>query len=377
MIFNAIDGTVFNAAAEFLDDADVPLVAAAGYPKVKLYDQNKALLSQTIGTPSTTPGLWNANVSIPDLGLDAKSELRLVWIFIDNTGTKTKSTDSVLVEPKTDYRETDVVTLWGDTMFPLVVPMHISAQDTALYQIYFNNTPVVPASSQNINGITAVTRLADKTSFYVPMIFPSASMQSALLKVDVVPIGGTMRSFTYKFWAVTPQIMLAMNFLEDFLNKSRIENVIPELQYTAGDLIGYLERGLYLFNNVGQISTWTGMNMQGVLFDGWLTCASYYALSAQLIAEGSLAFDFSGQGISLNVDRTPQLDSALGRIESAIQDKIVPLKKQLAAQGLRGGDGSIGSKNLNVPSSHGSLGLINAPTTHLPFGVPIFTGRRY
>lgn len=376
MIYNAVDGTVFSASQEFLDDADVPLAAQAGYPRVKLYDATKALLSSTLGTPSTTPGEWDANVSIPALGLDTKQELRLVWIFLTNQGEKIRVTDAVLVEPKTDYRESDVIALWGDATFPLVLPIPFSASDIGTYQIYFNNTPLL-SSAANLNASPQITRTISKTSMLLPLVFPEPSMQAGLLKVDIIPAGGTSRSFMYKMWAVTPQILLAMNFLEDFLNKSRIENTIPELQYTSGDLVSYLERGLYLFNSVGQTSSWTGMNMQGVLFEGWLTCASYYALSAQLIAEGSLSFDFSGQGISLNVDRTPQLEAALGRIESAISDKVVPMKAKLSAQGLRSGDGSIGSRNLNVPSSHGVLGLINAPTTHLPFGVPVFTGRRY
>jgi hypothetical protein len=178
-------------------------------------------------------------------------------------------------------------------------------------------------------------------------------------------------------FAITPQIMLGMATLEDFLNKSRIENVIPELQYTPGDLVGYLERGLYMFNTLGNYPTYfTGLNMQGVLFDAWITCASYYALGAQIMAEGSLAFDFSGQGVSLNIDRTPSLEGALGRIESAMDSRVVPLKKQLSKQGVVGGDGSIGKGNMNKPSNIGTLGMINATTTRLR-GVANVFGRRY
>jgi len=376
MIYNAVDGTVLSATKEFLDDQGVPLVAQAGYPKVKLFDSSKALLSSTLAAPTATPGTWTANVSIPTLGIAEKQELRLVWLFVTSAGEKLKETDAILLDPKTDYRESDVIAVWGDQTFPLVLPIPFGPSDSGVYQIYANNTALLTTPG-DLQAAPQITRAVDRTSMLLPLTFPAPSMQAGLLKVDVTPLGGTARSFLYKIWAVTPQILLAMNMLEDFLNKSRIENTIPELQYTPGDLVSYLERGLYLFNSVGETSSWNGMNMQGVLLDGWLTCSCYYALSAQLLAEGSLAFDFSGQGISLNVDRTPQLDSALSRIESAISDKVVPLKKQLAAQGLRGGDGSIGSKNLNVPSSHGVLGLINAPTTHLPFGVPVFTGRRY
>jgi len=375
MIYNAVDGTVLSASQEFLDDADVPLIAAAGYPKVRLYDDSKAVLSLSTASPSATPGVWVANVSIPTMGVSTKQELRLVWVFHTPQGDKFRETSAVIVEPKTEYRESDVIALWGDATFTLVLPTHFAAADTGTYQIYFNNEPIL-STPGDINSSNAITRTVDMNSILLPLVFPQPSLQAALLKVDVTPQGGTSRSFVYKMWTITPQILLAMNFLEDFLNKSRIENTIPELQYTSGDLVSYLERGLYLFNGVGQPSSWNGMNMQGVLLDGWLTCSCYYALSAQLLAEGSLSFDFSGQGISLNVDRTPQLDAALGRIESAISDKVVPMKAKLAVQGLRSGDGSIGSKNLNVASSKGTLGLINAPTTRLPFGIPVFIGHR-
>ena len=376
MIYNAIDGTVVGVTQEFLDDEDIPLQAAAGYPQVRLFDVSKSLLSRTLAVPSTTPGSWTANVSIPALGVTSRTELRLVWLFRTTDGEKLKVTDAIITEPKTEYRASDVIAMFGDTTYSLVLPTHFSALDEGTYQVYLNNEPVMTTPG-DLQGANQITRTMDKTTFLLPMVFPAASLQSALLKVDVTPLGGTLRSFMYKMWAVTPQILLAANFLEDFLNKSRIENTIPELQYTQGDLISYLERGLYLFNNAGHSSSWNGLNMQGVLLDAWLTCSCYYALGAQLLAEGSLAFDFSGQGISLNVDRTPQLDAALGRIESSISDKVIPLKKQLAIQGLRSGDGSIGSRNLNVPSAKGMLGIINAPTTSLPYGMPVFTGRRF
>jgi hypothetical protein len=131
-----------------------------------------------------------------------------------------------------------------------------------------------------------------------------------------------------------------------------------------------------LFNTVAQPAYFNGLNMQGILFDAWVNCSCYYALGAQIMAEGSLAFDFSGQGISLNVDRTPQLESALGRIESYISDRVVPLKKQLFKSGVNSGDGSQGRTGLNNPSNVGVLNMINAPTTRLPRFTQMFVGRR-
>ena len=117
--------------------------------------------------------------------------------------------------------------------------------------------------------------------------------------------------------------------------------------------------------------------MQGVLFDAWVTCSTYYALGAQLMAEGSLAFDFSGQGVSLNVDRTPQLDSALGRIEGLFDSRIIPMKKSMWKQGVVGGDGSQGRGLMHNSSNIGTLGLTNAATTRVRGLTNQFNGRRW
>jgi hypothetical protein len=309
------------------------------------------------------------------LGLTGKQEFRLIWRFLTVDGEKVKHNDLVIIEPRVEARISDIVTVFGDPKFTVTLPTVISDADEAIYQIYQENTPLLAEfGNLNANSTNKITTI-DRTTFTLPMQVPKAMLQSYMLRMDHTPAQGSKRTYYYKLWAITPQIMKGMSFLEDFLNKSKIEQVIPELAYTDGDLINYLERGLNLFNMIGGESTgFTGTNMQGVLFDAWVTCASYYALGAQLMAEGSLAFDFSGQGVSLNVDRTPQLESALGRIEGLFDSRIMPLKKTLWKQGVISGDGAVGRGVMHNSSNIGTLGIMNAATTRLrglhrgPFG---------
>lgn len=365
-ILNAVDGSVVTVVQTFVDEqSGSPMIPKAGYPQVRLLDDDNAMISSIVASPSGVPGEWTAALSVPNLGLDAKKELRIRWRFLTVVGEKTLVTDSIIIEPKLETRISDIVCMFGDLRASFVLPQYVGSTDTAVYQMYLNNQSLFDVP-KDLKTAGIVTPLVDRTSASIPMQVPEASLYPYLLRVTVTPVGGQPRDYTYKLWAITPQIMLGMATLEDFLNKSRVENVIPELRYTSGDLVGYLERGLYMFNMIGTPPSWfSGLNMQGFLFDAWITCASYYALGAQLMAEGSLAFDFSGQGVSLNIDRTPQLEGALGRIESFISDKVVPLKKQLARQNTLSGDGSIGKGNINNSRSLGTLGMINAPTTRL------------
>jgi hypothetical protein len=381
MIHYAIDGAVLAVTQKFIDeDSEQPLLAAPGYPQVKLIDAEKNRLSSTIGSPTAIPGEWSANISIPNLGVADKTELRLIWRFLTTDNERIVEKDVVVVEPRVESRVSDIVAVFGDQKFALTLPVYFGGTDTAEYYLYRDNDMILSAPGNLADtALYQRTTTVDRTNFLLPLNVPNPSLQAYLVRVDVVPCGvGHKKTFTYKLWAVTPQIMKGMSFLEDFLNKAKIENTIPELQYTDGDLINYLERGLNLFNMVGSMPTaFTGTNMQGVLFDAWVTCASYYALGAQLMAEGALAFDFSGQGISLNVDRTPQLDSALGRIESMIDSRIVPLKKALQTQGVTSGDGSVGKTTMRNSANLGTLGLTNAATTRIRGVQNTFVGKRW
>lgn len=101
--------------------------------------------------------------------------------------------------------------------------------------------------------------------------------------------------------------------------------------------------------------------------DAWLQCSSYYALSAQLQAEGAMAFDYSGAETQLNVDRTPSIEAALGRVESALTEYVKPMKTLLGRAGVVSGDGSQGGRFIDGSSQIGALSLTNSPTTRLPW----------
>lgn len=365
-IYHAVDGTVLHIKQLFLDEDEQPLIAKPGYPQARLVDSDKVLLSSMVASPTPIPGEWEANISIPNLSLVDKQEFRINWRFMTKTGEKVKQSDLVIIEPRVESRVSDIVRHFGDAKFTLTLPTYIADGDEATYQIYEENNPLFDTPKDLNDPENNKVNKIDKCTFTLPLAVPRASLQSYMLRADHTPASGSMRTYTYKVWAITPQITKAMSFIEDFLNKSKVQQIIPELEYTDGDLLSYLERGLNLFNVIGGESTaFTGTNMQGVLFDAWITCSTYYAIGAQLLAEGSLAYDFSGQGVSLSVDRTPALESALGRIEGVIDSRILPLKRTLWKQGIISGDGSVGRGGLHNSQNIGTLGVINAATTRI------------
>lgn len=364
MSIRATDGSTVTVSTSILDDTDSPVLPKQGYPKVALLDQDKVVIANFPAMPGSSAGSWDASLALPLLGVTRPTNYTLRWRCLSITGDKYSVNETLTVDPKAERRDSEIVVFADSAVVEFVMPIAYDASMGASYQVYHDNQPVLPAPVAFSDPSVFLDAGLDRTLVRIPPVLMDPSLYANLLTVRAT-VQGRMRTFSYKYWCITPQIAVAMTMVEDFLNKSRIENVIPELEYTDSDLVGYLERGLNLFNTIGIVTSFTGLNMRGTLLDCWLICTYYWALGSQLLAEGSLAFDFSGQGISLNVDRTPQLDAALGRIESRMQDLVLPFKKQITQQGILGGDGSQGSGTMRNPRNNGTLGLINAPTTRI------------
>jgi hypothetical protein len=364
MAYRAIDGSTILVNQDFRDDEGNLYVPAAGYPKVAILDQDKDVITSTVASPTVNQS-WEATLSLPALGIEQSENFRVRWRLRSTEDDKIQVYEELIVLPAVETRDSDIVVLTGKKTAKFTIPLRLNdPADDATFQIYVCNEQLYQNAVPLTDPAFTINRYADKTVVKFPVdVTLNPAFDSNLIVVETET--PEVKEFTYRLWVITPQMIKAMNMLEDFLNKARVQNVIPQLAYTSGDLISYLERGLYLFNMTGQVTAFTGTNMQGSLLDAWLICSTYWALGSQLIAEGSLSFDFSGQSISLNVDRTPQLDSALGRIEARIQDQVLPLKKQMVQNGILAGDGSIGKTSMRNPQSISTVGLTNTTTTRI------------
>ncbi|WOL24422.1 head-tail connector protein [Yersinia phage fHe-Yen9-02] len=364
-----VEGNIISVDEIFLDDHDDPLFPLKDDmgPIVTLIDpEDNAQIVQVVATVSETPGGWTADIAIPNLGLFDDKRFILSWRYDSEEGL-VRAKQDIIVEPSTENRVSDIVTMIGEEeQFDITLPFHFNIQgDKLRFQLALNNQVLMDRVDQGTEGIRMLANRAKTCAFRVPLWAASRKLEPmSFIATHECNQRKTARMYSYKLWAITPQILVAASMVEDHIDKARAANVIPELEYTQSQIIGYLHRGLALFNQVGpRVTGFNGTNMQGTILDGWVVCSCYYALAAQLQAEGQLAFDFTGQVVNLNMDRTPSIEAALGRIETQIQGPVTNLKRLLSKAGVNDGDGSQGGSAIDGSRAMGRLGIINAPTT--------------
>lgn len=386
---NVYEGQTCTITEEFFDEFDDPVLPSenAPAPLVRLFDTDKSVIAEVNAKPhSSMPGHWIADLPIPNMNLRDAVDLYARWTYEGQDGNYQART-TITVEPATMGRESDIVIVCGrDVRMQLSLPITYKAPvantpanlakgtkakkgvegDELSVALYFNNKTIFDLNVEDPS--IKVESMKSRTVLDMPAVVGQPQMFPLTMLVNHRPTRTlATTTLSYKVWAVTPQILMAARQLEDFINRARITNIIPELEYTQSDIMEYLSRGLSFFNSLQpNITAFTGTNMQGTLLDSWLTCSCIYALGSQIQAEGALAFDFGGQTVSLNVDRTPALESALGRIDAQIESVVKPFKKLLGRAGVLSGDGSAGGGFIDTSRHMGVLGVSNTPMTRMP-----------
>lgn len=108
--------------------------------------------------------------------------------------------------------------------------------------------------------------------------------------------------------------------------------------YSDSDIYEYLQRGTEIVNGVTPVTHWSlgSAAATGPLTTYILAAAAWYGLQAQYLSEGELAFNFSGQTVTLDVDRTGYYDAAMSRLNDFIQQQLPTVKKGLLRQSHAG-----------------------------------------
>lgn len=187
-------------------------------------------------------------------------------------------------------------------------------------------------------------------------------------------LGGEKSNFHQKINCIDIWSLARISDMRMYLDKVQ-KDIDLYTGYRDSDLYYHIHEGLNFLNMLWPLSGWTLNNFKSTMAGSIYTligCACYTTLRAQYLAEGDSAFDYSGQPVSLTVDRSQYIESELGRWDSWINDILKPWKKDIVMK-----SNMAGNLNLTFPTVSG----LNAQAMNLQYkGFPIrqfYQFRRY
>ena len=147
---------------------------------------------------------------------------------------------------------------------------------------------------------------------------------------------------TAKLFLVNASIAIAVEDAKARVAKARVTLLgTDDTLFDTATIMTWLRRGADDFNAHTLFTNFTMSNATGAIRSAWLTFSEIAMLRAQALLEGEKSFDFSGQAISLNVDRTQHYSGLADALQGQVDNVVPALKKNLAMRGLVAGDGNV------------------------------------
>lgn len=329
--------------------------SAYDYDSVVLNDNVKVTASAVINTPSNM---------IPTL---EGQTYQVRWSLVVDGSTYYSFEGLTITGPNTVPEGVeDVVELVGNNI-PVSVVFHDSFEFVT-FEVYNQNDLIIPPV--NVPNGTDVP----DGRLYGGLITAPLRMPAALESYTIIWSGwnsinqdAKVRQ-TGRIFVVNPSIMSAVDDMRIMINKSATTIAHKaDLLFTTPLLLAYLRRGRDGFNGAQGIFTgFTMLNATSSIREFWLRYSEVLALRAQFLAEGEKVFNFSGQAISLDVDRTQFYQSMADNLQQGIDNEVKPYKQNLVIKGHISGDGNLGPSggSAQARGAAGAVGITLSPATN-------------
>lgn len=365
--------------ALFVLDANVD--ASTGYVTWELMDRQGAVFAsgnaydyKVTQDSFRTIVEANAVVNIPTDVVPTLSDqsYQLRWALVLNGVADQYAFESVEVLGATTVPQgpSSTVELAGDAVqLQLVVDRQYPLVEFAAYR---NNTPLTShtrsSNPKRVAGGWFYEALFDTSD--------TATWQASLDPYSILWRYKDSADLSYqretgRMWLIFPSMFGAIEDVQATVSKARTTiDGAADMLFDPVTVMTWLRRGRDAFNAAGGIITEFNMtNATGQVREFWLKYAEIAALRAQYLAEGEKAFNFSGQAISLDVDRTQYYEQLASNILADVQDSVATLKKNLTLKGISGGDGNVaGALGGGVPGAMGCVGIgLNAVSPNFPW----------
>lgn len=337
------DATLGYVTWDIVDNTGVVYAAGNAYTYYVTADAFTTLVeaSAVVNVPSSTPPTLNGQRYI--------LRWRLAGVGPDQYATESLTVTHLATVP---LGPEHVVEMAGDTVQVGLVLEKVYPIVQA--SMFAGNTQIVPMSD-----VTTKDRVS--SGWYY-----RAGLDTSALPATLDPY---LVSWKYSDRATAPAFRQQSHvFLVNPMILSAVEDVQSRVMRARTTLLGqsdmvfdpvtvltWLRRGRDMFNAAyGLITSFTMTQATGGVREFWLSYSEIEALRAQYLAEGEKSFDFQGQAISLNVDRTQYYQGLADSIQQGLSDSVRDYKKNLQIKGLTSGNGDVA----NATAGYGSMGCV-------------------
>lgn len=114
--------------------------------------------------------------------------------------------------------------------------------------------------------------------------------------------------------------------IRHLLDRVQKESDEPQYFYDS-DIAVSMVMGLELINSWPPITTWSWSSCPELIRTFYPYAAGYWLLNSQYMVETDLAFNYSGNEVNLDYDRTGPIESMMGRLKEQLTENLQKTKK--------------------------------------------------
>ncbi len=314
----------------FVEEDGTPIVPLdpVAYPSVSIVSPAEEIIQSGVALNAGS-GRWRFTWFVPAdadmMGPD--NPWRIDWLVVTNGGRQIERQSNFIIidniEASPDERTYTNLTYVGNSERALI--KFKNAQEIVQVQlidsanVQTNLTPAVQTvQSDGFYTYYVDTPPLTATGCYLVVwntrqtaISPSVTMIQQIRVPDMI------------FWWIQPSLRMLID---------KVQKKIGHVQaYSDSDLYEYLLRGADYVNAVNPITNWTLVNWPNAfgMTNFLLMAAAWWGLNAQYLSEGELAFNFSGQTVTLDVDRTGAYESAMSRLKEYLDNQLQQTKRNM------------------------------------------------
>lgn len=238
--------------------------------------------------------------------------------------------------------------------------------DTVTVSVYDGNTQVITDVKANpLQVADGWQYIAEITNPVDTPLLASLEPYTLMWKMSNASRPNYYERSPGRLFVVNASLMSATEDMRLMVSKSRTSiHGTNDILFTVPILLSYLRRGRDAFNIAwGMFTGFTMLNAKGGIREYWLKFAEVMALRSQFLAEGEKVFNFSGQAISLEVDRTQFYQTLADNIQSYLDNEGKQVKQNLIKKGIISGDGDVTDLSAVRRGANGAVAITLTPAT--------------